>query len=121
MKTTMFRVAAGLCVFGAGILVYNVWFDLPQVMPKVFWTLIIVVTAISVIGGIHAMMIGDKKEHPMPEPRNEKTSARVLAIAARGVRDPHTLTLEEIQSVCASCLTQGEDAPTVVDGESPRS
>lgn len=38
--------------------------------------------------------------------RSEETSARVAAIAARGMRDPSHLSEEEVRSVCASALTQ---------------
>lgn len=37
---------------------------------------------------------------------NEVTSASVASIAARGLRDPGSLTLDEIKKVCASALTQ---------------
>lgn len=37
---------------------------------------------------------------------HEETSARVAKLAARGMRDPNSLSLEEIKSVCASALTQ---------------
>ncbi|UTC29538.1 hypothetical protein BAMBUS_04750 [Brevundimonas phage vB_BpoS-Bambus] len=36
----------------------------------------------------------------------EVTSASVGSIAARGLRDPASLTLDEIKKVCASALTQ---------------
>lgn len=39
----------------------------------------------------------------------ESTSKRVATIAARGLKNPETLTLDEIQAVCASALTQVED------------
>lgn len=39
----------------------------------------------------------------------EETSARIGAIAARGWRDPGSLTHEEIASVCASAVTQRPD------------
>lgn len=38
----------------------------------------------------------------------ETTSARIAKIAARGIKRPEKLTLDEIQQVCASCLTQFE-------------
>lgn len=41
--------------------------------------------------------------------RNEKTSKRIAAIAARGIRAPSTLTCAEIRSLCASVLTQASD------------
>lgn len=37
---------------------------------------------------------------------NEVTSAAVASIASRGLRDPGSLTHDEIKKVCASCLTQ---------------
>lgn len=37
---------------------------------------------------------------------SEVTSARIGSIAARGLRDPGSLTHEEIKSLCASALTQ---------------
>lgn len=37
---------------------------------------------------------------------NETTSASVASIASRGLRDPSSLTEDEIKSVCASVLTQ---------------
>ncbi len=40
---------------------------------------------------------------------NERTSSRIAAIAARGLDDPSSLTLEEVRSVCASALTQAPD------------
>ena len=41
-------------------------------------------------------------------PKCESTSEEVAAIAARGVADPKSLSEAEIQSVCASALTQKE-------------
>lgn len=41
--------------------------------------------------------------------RNERTSRRVAAIAARGLRAPSTLSCAEIKAVCASVLTQAPD------------
>ena len=40
---------------------------------------------------------------------NEKTSARVAAIAAKAVQNPKSLTPEEIQALAASVLTQAPD------------
>jgi hypothetical protein len=37
---------------------------------------------------------------------SEVTSAAIGSIAARGLRNPGSLTLEEIKKVCASVLTQ---------------
>jgi hypothetical protein len=37
---------------------------------------------------------------------DEYTSARIARIAARGLEDPASLTLEEIRAVCGSALTQ---------------
>lgn len=42
-------------------------------------------------------------------PKNEKTSLKVGKLAARGVKYPEKLTLEEIKMVCASVLTQRPD------------
>jgi hypothetical protein len=44
-----------------------------------------------------------------PMAQNERTSDRIAMIAARGAFDPASLTLEEIQEVCASALTQAPD------------
>lgn len=41
----------------------------------------------------------------------EETSSAVAEIAARGLHDPASLTLDEIKSVCASALTQRPDKP----------
>lgn len=41
----------------------------------------------------------------------EVTSPEVLKIAARGIKEPSSLSPEEIQSVCASCLTQAAVRP----------
>lgn len=38
--------------------------------------------------------------------RQEVTSASIASIAARGLRDPGSLTHDEIKKVCASALTQ---------------
>jgi hypothetical protein len=43
------------------------------------------------------------------EVRNERTSKRVAAIAAKGLKTPSKLTAEEIKLVCASVLTQRPD------------
>lgn len=43
----------------------------------------------------------------------ETTSARVAAIAARGLRQPAILTASEVRSVCASALTQALNQPLV--------
>jgi hypothetical protein len=37
---------------------------------------------------------------------NEFTSAQIASIASRGLRDPASLTLDEIQAVCGTALTQ---------------
>lgn len=39
-------------------------------------------------------------------PRTEETSARIASIAARGIREPRSLSPDEIKAVCASALTQ---------------
>jgi hypothetical protein len=41
--------------------------------------------------------------------RNEVTSKRIAAIAAKGIKSPLKLTLEEVQMICASVLTQAPD------------
>ena len=40
---------------------------------------------------------------------NEKTSPEVADLAAKGLRYPESLTHDQIQSVCASALTQVAD------------
>ena len=40
---------------------------------------------------------------------NETTSERVARIASLGTHSPQLLTLDEIQTVCASALTQAPD------------
>lgn len=37
---------------------------------------------------------------------NEQTSARIASLASRAMRDPESLTLEEIRQLGASALTQ---------------
>jgi len=41
--------------------------------------------------------------------RNEKTSKRVASIAARGLKNPSSLTQAEIKTLAASALTQAPD------------
>ncbi len=41
--------------------------------------------------------------------KNELTSARIAAIAAKGIKDPASLTPKEIRAICASALTQRPD------------
>jgi hypothetical protein len=41
--------------------------------------------------------------------KNEKTSAKVGSIAAKGMKNPGSLTKKEIQSVSASANTQRPD------------
>lgn len=43
--------------------------------------------------------------------KNEKTSQRVSAIAAKAMKDPASLTSAEIKSLAASALTQAADKP----------
>ena len=43
---------------------------------------------------------------------NEKTSPEVADLAAKGLRYPESLTNDQIQSVCASALTQVADKNT---------
>ena len=40
---------------------------------------------------------------------NEKTSARVAAIASKAMQNPNSLTPDEIQSLAASVLNQAPD------------
>ena len=40
---------------------------------------------------------------------NERTSLDVASLAARAMNDPASLTLREIQTLGASCLTQAPD------------
>jgi hypothetical protein len=42
---------------------------------------------------------------------NEKTSAAVAKIAAKGLKDPSALTNAEIKKLAASALTQASDKP----------
>ncbi len=42
---------------------------------------------------------------------NEKTSAAVAKIAAKGLKDPAALTNAEIKKLAASALTQAADKP----------
>ena len=44
--------------------------------------------------------------------KNEKTSKRIGAIASRAMRDPASLTLDEIRSLGASATTQRPDRKT---------
>jgi len=39
----------------------------------------------------------------------ETTSQRIARLAAIGVKNPELLTLEEIQAICGSALTQAPD------------
>jgi hypothetical protein len=45
----------------------------------------------------------------LPMSFNETTSERVARIASLGMHSPQLLTLDEIQTVCASALTQAPD------------
>ena len=42
---------------------------------------------------------------------NEKTSKKVASIAAKGLKDPSSLTKTEIKTLSASALTQAPDKP----------
>jgi hypothetical protein len=46
----------------------------------------------------------------IPRKTGSETSESVASIAARGLRHPETLTLEEIKKVCGSVLEQREAA-----------
>ncbi len=48
----------------------------------------------------------------MPRAKNEKTSKRIGAIASKAMRDPASLTLDEIRSLGASATTQRPDRKT---------
>jgi hypothetical protein len=48
----------------------------------------------------------------MPNAKNEKTSKRIGAIASKAMRDPASLTLDEIRSLGASATTQRPDRKT---------
>ena len=50
------------------------------------------------------------RTHPEAFPAKRRTSSKVSRIAARGLKNPETLTLDEIQTVCASALAQDETA-----------
>ena len=50
------------------------------------------------------------RTHPEAFPAKRRTSSKVSRIAARGIKRPETLTLDEIQTVCASALAQDETA-----------
>ena len=43
--------------------------------------------------------------------KNEKTSKKVASIAAKGLKDPESLTNTEIKTLSASALTQSPDKP----------
>ncbi len=45
----------------------------------------------------------------MTKDKDEKTSARVGSIAAKGLKDPGSLTKPQIKSLSASVLTQRPD------------
>lgn len=47
---------------------------------------------------------------------SKESGPEVLAVAARGIQSPESLTPEEVQSVCASVLAQ---APAVGDFPEP--
>ena len=42
---------------------------------------------------------------------NEKTSTTIGSIAARGLRKPESLTMQEVRALAASALTQRPDQP----------
>ena len=48
----------------------------------------------------------------MPNAKNEKTSKRIGAIASKAMRDPASLTLDEIRALGASATTQRPDRKT---------
>ena len=47
--------------------------------------------------------------------RHESTSQRVARIAAKGAKRPQSLSLDEIQTVCASALTQARSRRSLLD------
>lgn len=46
---------------------------------------------------------------------SEQTGSTVASIAARGLRDPHSLSGAEIKQVCASALTQAPPRRSLLD------
>lgn len=52
--------------------------------------------------------------------RNEKTSPRVSTIASKAMRDPASLTPDEIKALGASLLTQTPDVPKKKPAPKPR-
>lgn len=46
---------------------------------------------------------------------SEQTGPTVASIAARGLRDPHSLSGAEIKQVCASALTQAPPRRSLLD------
>jgi carnitine O-acetyltransferase len=45
----------------------------------------------------------------MPKAKNERTSKRIGTVASKAMRDPASLTLDEIRSLGASATTQRPD------------
>ena len=43
--------------------------------------------------------------------KNEKTSTKVASIAAKGLKDPGSLTKAQIKTISGSVLTQAPDRP----------
>jgi|TARA_R100000501_G_C2554487_1_gene67719 carnitine O-acetyltransferase len=43
--------------------------------------------------------------------RNEKTSSKVATLAAKGLKDPGSLTKAQIKTISGSVLTQAPDKP----------
>lgn len=50
---------------------------------------------------------------------DEKTSARIAALASQAMRAPETLTLDEIKALGASALTQAPDREPAEDTPPP--
>ncbi|WP_176392493.1 hypothetical protein VVT58_15195 [Sphingobium sp. SJ10-10] len=43
--------------------------------------------------------------------KDEKTSSKVASIAAKGLKDPKSLSPKEIKSIAGAALTQAPDKP----------
>ena len=49
--------------------------------------------------------------------QNEKTSARVSAIASKALQNPQSLSADEIKALAASVLTQSQDHQQAQQGQ----
>ena len=52
--------------------------------------------------------------------KNEKTSKDIASIAARGLKDPKSLSKKEIQKISAAVLTQAPDKPKAPKPAKPK-